>query len=50
MDGPYNKDAVLEKVDNIYNSIEHILTESKKTGEPEGIIATRWAESIVYGK
>ena len=49
VDGPYNKDAVLEKVDNIYNSIEHILTESKKTGEPEGIIATRWAESIVYG-
>ena len=50
VDGPYNKDAVLAKVDNIYNSIEHILTESKKTGEPEGIIATRWAESIVYGK
>ena len=49
VDGPYNKDAVLAKVDNIYNSIEHILTESKKTGEPEGIIATRWAESIVYG-
>jgi len=49
VDGPYNKDAVLEKVDNIYNSIEHILTESKKTGEPEGVIATRWAESIVYG-
>ena len=49
VDGPYNKEAVLEKVDNIYNSIEHILTESKKTGEPEGIIATRWAESIVYG-
>ena len=50
VDGPYNKDAVLQKVDNIYNSIEHILTESKRTGEPEGIIATRWAESIVYGK
>ena len=50
VDGPYNKDAVLAKVDNIYNSIEHILPESKKTGEPEGIIATRWAESIVYGK
>ena len=50
VDGPYNKDAVLAKVDNIYNSIEHILTESKKTGEPEGVIATRWAESIVYGK
>ena len=50
VDGPYNKDAVLAKVDNIYNSIEHILTESKRSGEPEGIIATRWAESIVYGK
>ena len=49
VDGPYNKDAVLAKVDNIYNSIEHILTESKKTGEPEGIIATRYAESLIYG-
>ena len=48
VDGPYNVDAVLEKVDNIYNSIEHILSESKKTGEPEGVIATRFAESIIY--
>ena len=48
VDGPYNKEAVLEKVDNIYNSIEHILTESKKTSEPEGIIATRFAESLIY--
>ena len=48
VDGPYNKEAVLEKVDNIYNTIEHILTESKKTGEPEGVIATRYAESIIY--
>jgi leucine dehydrogenase len=48
VDGPYNKDAVLEKVDNIYNSIEHILTESKATGEPEGVIATKYAESIIY--
>ena len=48
VDGPYNKDAVLAKVDNIYNSIEHILTESKKTGEPEGVIATRYAESLIY--
>jgi len=48
VDGPYNKDAVLAKVDNIYNSIEHILSESKKTGEPEGVIATRYAESIIY--
>ena len=49
VDGPYNKDAVLAKVDNIYNSIEHILSESKKTGEPEGVIATRYAESLIYG-
>ena len=48
VDGPYNKDEVLVKVDNIYNSIEHILTESKSTGEPEGVIATRYAESIIY--
>ena len=48
VDGPYNKDAVLAKVDNIYNTIEHILSESKKTGEPEGVIATRFAESIIY--
>jgi len=49
VDGPYNKDAVLAKVDNIYNSIEHILSESKRTGEPEGVIATRYAESLIYG-
>ena len=49
VDGPYNKDAVLVKVDNIYNTIEEILTESKKTGEPEGVIATRFAEKLIYG-
>ena len=49
VDGPYNKDAVLQKVDNIYNTIEHILSESKATGEPEGVIATRYAESLIYG-
>ena len=48
VDGPYDVKAVLEKVDNIYNSIEHILTESKATGEPEGVIATRYAESLIY--
>ena len=48
VDGPYNKEEVLKKVDNIYNTIEHILTESKATGEPEGIIATRYAESLIY--
>ena len=49
VDGPYNKEEVLKKVDNIYNTIEHILSESKKTGEPEGVIATRYAESLIYG-
>ena len=49
VDGPYNKDAVLTKVDNIYNSIEQILTESKETGKPEGVIATEMAEKIIYG-
>ena len=48
VDGPYNKDAVLKKVDNIFNSVEHILSESKATGEPEGVIATKYAESIIY--
>ena len=48
VDGPYDEKAVLAKVDNIYNSIEHILTESKRTGEPEGVIATRYAESLIY--
>jgi leucine dehydrogenase len=49
VDGPYNKEEVLVKVDNIYNSIERILSESKQTGEPEGVIATRYAESLIYG-
>ncbi len=49
VDGPYSEKAVLEKVDNIYNTIENILTESKATGEPEGVIATRFAESLIYG-
>ena len=48
VDGPYNEQEVLKKVDNIYNTIEHILSESKKTGEPEGVIATRYAESLIY--
>ena len=49
VDGPYKVEEVLKKVDNIYNTIEHILSESKKTGEPEGVIATRYAESLIYG-
>ena len=48
VDGPYDEKAVLVKVDNIYNSIEHILSKSKATGEPEGVIATRYAESLIY--
>lgn len=48
VDGPYDEKAVLEKVDNLYNSVEHILSESKRTGEPEGVIATRYAESLIY--
>ena len=48
VDGPYDEKAVLAKVDNIYNSIERILSESKVTGEPEGVIATRYAESLIY--
>ena len=48
VDGPYNKEAVLVKVDGIYDSIVHILEESKKTGKPEGVIATEYAESLIY--
>lgn len=47
--GDYNEEAVLEKVYNIYNTIEKILLESKETGEPEGVIATRFAEELIYG-
>ena len=49
VDGPYNKEAVLKKVDNIYNTVEQILLESKATGEPEGVIANRLGEAIIYG-
>ena len=48
--GDYNEEAVLEKVYDIYNTIEKILLESKETGEPEGVIATRFAEERIYGK
>ena len=48
VDGPYDEKKVLEKVDNIYNTIFDILSESKRTGEPEGVIATRYAESLIY--
>ncbi len=48
--GDYNEEAVLEKVYNIYNTIEKILLESKETGEPEGVIATRFAESLIFAE
>ncbi len=48
--GDYNKEKVLEKVYNIYNTIERILTESQKTGRPEGVIAEEFAEECIWGK
>lgn len=48
--GNYNKEEVLKNVNNIYNTIEHILTESKETGRPEGVIAEEFAEKRIYGK
>lgn len=46
--GNYNEEEVLKKVYNIYNTVERILTESKETGEPEGVIAERFAEECIY--
>ncbi len=43
----YNKENVLEQVHKIYNTVYDILDESKKTGEPEGVIAQRMAEEII---
>jgi len=43
----YNKEKVLEQVHNIYNTVYRVLDMSKMTGEPEGEIATRFAEEIV---
>ena len=47
--GNYNEEDVLKKVNNIYNTVERILTESQKTGEPEGVIAERFAEECIWG-
>ena len=47
--GNYNEEDVLKKVYNIYNTVERILTESQKTGEPEGVIAERFAEECIWG-
>lgn len=43
----YDKEKVLEQVHNIYNTVYDILEESKKTGEPEGVIAQRFAENRI---
>ena len=43
----YNKEKVLEQVHKIYDTVYTILEESKSTGVPEGIIATKMAEDII---
>ncbi len=43
----YDKEKVLVQVHNIYNTVYNILEESKKTGEPEGVIAQRFAEERI---
>ncbi len=43
----YNKDNVIEQVHKIYDTVYTILEESKSTGVPEGIIATKMAEEII---
>lgn len=43
----YNKENVLKQVHNIYNTVYNILEESKSTGEPEGVIAQRFAENRI---
>ena len=45
--GNYNEEEVLKKVYNIYNTVEHIMTQSKETGTPEGILATKYAEECM---
>ena len=43
----YNKENVLKQVHNIFNTVYNILEESKATGEPEGVIAQRFAEDRI---
>ncbi len=43
----YNKDNVITQVHKIYDTVYSILEESKATGTPEGIIATKMAEEII---
>ncbi|MBQ0084477.1 MAG: Glu/Leu/Phe/Val dehydrogenase, partial [Clostridiales bacterium] len=40
----YDKEKVIKQVKNIYNTVYNIVEESKSTGEPEGVIAQRFAE------
>ena len=46
--GAYDEKPVLEKVNNIYNTVEKILLQSKETGRPEGELATEYAESLIH--
>lgn len=48
--GNYNEKEVLEKVYNIYNTVEHIMLKSQQTGRPEGVIATEYAENLINSK
>ena len=43
----YNKENVLKQVMNIGNTVYNILEESQETGEPEGVIAQRFAEDRI---
>ena len=43
----YDKENVLRQVKNIYNTVYNILDESQHTGEPEGVIAQRFAENRI---
>lgn len=43
----YDKENVLRQVHNIYNTVYGILEESRSTGEPEGVIAQRFAEERI---
>lgn len=48
--GNYDEEEVLRQVYNIYHTVERILEESRATGRPEGVIATEYAESCIWGK
>lgn len=46
--GAYDENKVLEKVNNIYNTVERILRQSAETGRPEGELATEYAETLIH--